>query len=204
AGPPVIRLVNFRSGPPSGRRGIARFCPIGAAGGPMAELSWRSTASGGPEDALSQYREAARDEQQGAPERRHAEQLDHDDDNRDQDDREESLAAVIDEQADEFAKRGAKSFHWTAHSDFMVLEARSRPTAASEKAASREKIGRSAKSAPAHCAPTPSPIQNSPKVVSIKPTTNLSEFAGTRPKGRCTTSPMASTRMNAASAPRPA
>src|SRR5258708_8614548 len=139
----------------------------------MSELSWRSTTPGGPKDALSQYREASRDEQQGAPERRHAEQLDHDNDNRDQDDRKESLTAVIDEQADEFGRRGAKRFHWTTHLDFMVLEARSRPTAASEKAPSRPNIPRSAKSAPAHRPPHPPPLPNHPNVLTTHPTTTL-------------------------------
>src|SRR6185437_16071827 len=52
--------------------------------------------------------------------------------------------------------------------------------------------------------PRPSPVQYTPKVDSITPTTNLSVFSGTRDNGLCTMAPMASTTTQAPSAPMPA
>src|SRR5258708_7335703 len=61
---------------------------------------------------------------------------------------------------------------------------------------------RIAASAYGQCRPTPSPNQNKPKAVMRMPTTNLSEFSGTRARGRCKINPAPTTSAHAASAPR--
>src|SRR6267154_835084 len=55
-----------------------------------------------------------------------------------------------------------------------------------------------AKSEPGHSTPAPSPPQKMPKLVSRTPTTNLSEFSGTRSSGPRTARPTATTSTTAA------
>src|SRR5262249_47730185 len=109
---------------------------------------------------------------------------------------------VIDEQADELGQDRTQELHWALLPAKAGLSPRIQRTIRKDEAASRAKIPSSAKSSPGHSAPRPSPIQNTPKLVSISPTANLRVFSGTWASGLCTASPIAITTIRAARAPK--
>src|SRR5579884_648803 len=78
---------------------------------------------------------------------------------------------------------------------------RNAPTRPSANSATTAMTGRSDASPPGQCPPRPSVDQNTPKLVSMTPTTNFIEFSGTRVSGRCNHTPTPPTTTRARSAP---
>src|SRR5262249_17587759 len=110
----------------------------------------------------------------------------------------------VDEHADGFLPDDAQDFHGDTPTPIRLLLFASVRVRASEMATKKTKMPKSDKSSPGQATPSPSPVQKTPKVVSMRPTRYLSVFSGTLESGRCTARPTASTAMKAASAPRAA
>src|SRR5262249_290152 len=120
---------------------------------------------------------------------------------RDQPDSHQCQGAVIDEHGDGFLPDDAQNIHRETPRPMLLPLFASIRVKASEMAMKKTKIPKSAKSSPGQATPSPSPVQNTPNVVSMRPTTYFSVFSGTLESGRCTARPTASTAMKAASAP---